>query len=52
MSYAGHRTIIDADPEGTSDPIGRFEATLTGCDATAVEAFYHGNMRQLMGPGA
>ncbi len=36
-------------PEGTSDPIGRFEATLGGCDAKTLDAFYHGNMAELMG---
>lgn len=38
-------------PEGTSDPIGKFEATMTGCDQKTLDAFYHGNMASLMGPG-
>ena len=36
-------------PEGTSDPIAKFEATMTECDAAARDAFYHGNMEDLMG---
>jgi predicted TIM-barrel fold metal-dependent hydrolase len=36
-------------PEGTSDPIGKFEATMTGCDPKTFDAFYHGNMASLMG---
>jgi predicted TIM-barrel fold metal-dependent hydrolase len=36
-------------PEGTSDPIGKFEATLRDCDQTTLDAFYHGNMTELMG---
>jgi predicted TIM-barrel fold metal-dependent hydrolase len=38
-------------PEGTSDPIGKFEAAMTGCDQKTLDAFYHGNMAELMGPG-
>jgi hypothetical protein len=38
-------------PEGTSDPIGRFEATMTGCDQETLDAFFHGNMTELMGLG-
>ena len=36
-------------PEGTSDPIGRFEATMTGCDDATMAAFYRGNMAAFMG---
>lgn len=36
-------------PEGTSDPIGKFEAEMEGCDAATLEAFYYGNMAELMG---
>ncbi len=36
-------------PEGTSDPIGRFEATMGSCDSSAMDAFYHGNMLDVMG---
>ena len=35
-------------PEGTSDPIGRFDAALAGCDQSARDAFYHGNMAGLL----
>ena len=35
-------------PEGTSDPIGKFEKTMTNCDAATMEAFYYGNMARLM----
>ena len=36
-------------PEGTSDPIGRFEATMEGCSPSTMDAFYHGNMLAVMG---
>ncbi len=36
-------------PEGTSDPIRKFEATMTNCDEETMNAFYHGNMEDLMG---
>ena len=36
-------------PEGTRDPIGKFERTMTGCDQETMDKFYHGNMLELMG---
>lgn len=36
-------------PEGTSDPIAKFEATMTGCDEATMAAFYHGNMEEVLG---
>ena len=36
-------------PEGTSDPIGKFEATMTDCDQDTMDKFYYGNMAELMG---
>ena len=36
-------------PEGTSDPIKKFEATMGNCDSDTMEAFYYGNMAELMG---
>jgi len=36
-------------PEGTSDPIKKFEAKMENCDESTMEAFYHGNMEELMG---
>jgi predicted TIM-barrel fold metal-dependent hydrolase len=36
-------------PEGTSDPIGKFEAAMENCDQATMDAFYHGNMEELMG---
>jgi predicted TIM-barrel fold metal-dependent hydrolase len=36
-------------PEGTSNPIAKFEATMQGCDASVMDAFYHGNMLDVMG---
>ena len=36
-------------PEGTSDPIGKFEATMTNCDTSTMKAFYRDNMATLMG---
>ncbi len=36
-------------PEGTRDPIGRFEATMTDLDDAQRERFYSGNFAALMG---
>jgi predicted TIM-barrel fold metal-dependent hydrolase len=36
-------------PEGTSDPIRKFEATMDNCSPETMAAFYHGNMEELMG---
>jgi predicted TIM-barrel fold metal-dependent hydrolase len=36
-------------PEGTSDPIRKFEATMTDCDAATMHAFYYGNMAEWLG---
>lgn len=36
-------------PEGTSDPIRKFEATMEGCDQQTLDAFYFGNMAEVMG---
>jgi predicted TIM-barrel fold metal-dependent hydrolase len=36
-------------PEGTSDPIRKFEKTMQNCDQATMDAFYHGNMQELMG---
>ena len=36
-------------PEGTSDPIGKFEATMTDCDPSTLEAFYRDNMAAWIG---
>lgn len=36
-------------PEGTADPIGRFERTMEGLDEDARDAFYRRNYEQLMG---
>jgi hypothetical protein len=38
-------------PEGSKDPIGRFEATMDGVSESAREAFYAGNMADLMRAG-
>ena len=35
-------------PEGTSDPIGKFEATMTDCTPETIERFYYGNMAELL----
>lgn len=35
-------------PEGTNDPIRRFEAELTNCDQATIDKFYHGNMQALI----
>lgn len=35
-------------PEGTSDPIGRFEAMMGDCDRATMEKFYFGNMESLV----
>jgi len=39
-------------PEGTSDPIGKFEATMTGCTPETFERFYYGNIAALLGTPA
>ena len=41
-------------PEGSNDPIGRFEATMGGIDPASAEAFYAGNIERFMkeGPAA
>ena len=36
-------------PEGSSDPIRKFEATMDGVDPAAVEAFYAGNIESFLG---
>ena len=36
-------------PEGTADPIKKFEASMTQCNESTMQAFYHGNMETLMG---
>ena len=36
-------------PEGTSDPIGKFEAAMPNCDQATFDAFYYGNMAELLG---
>lgn len=36
-------------PEGTRDPVGRFEATLGGVDESARDRFYRGNFADLIG---
>ena len=36
-------------PEGTSDPIRKFEATMSQCDEKTMNAFYYGNMAETMG---
>ena len=37
-------------PEGTPNPIERFEATMENCDQATMDAFYRGNMLDVMGP--
>ena len=36
-------------PEGTNDPIRRFEAKMTNCDEATMDKFYYRNMEELMG---
>jgi predicted TIM-barrel fold metal-dependent hydrolase len=36
-------------PEGTTNPIGAFEATMDGTTESGREAFYSGNYMQFMG---
>jgi hypothetical protein len=36
-------------PEGTTDPLGKFEAALTGSTAADKSRFYAGNFMELMG---
>ena len=37
-------------PEGTTDPLGRFERTMQGLDEAAKERFYRTNFEEMMGP--
>ncbi|MGI9644314.1 MAG: amidohydrolase family protein [Ilumatobacteraceae bacterium] len=39
-------------PEGTSDPIAKFEATMTGCDEATMAAFYFDNLSAFTGIGS
>lgn len=39
-------------PEGTNDPIGRFERTFTGLDEDARDRFYRRNFEEMMGAPA
>jgi hypothetical protein len=36
-------------PEGTADPIKRFERSMPNCDQERINKFYYGNMSELMG---
>ena len=36
-------------PEGTADPIKRFERSMPNCDQEVMDKFYYGNMLELMG---
>jgi len=36
-------------PEGSNDPIRKFEATMDGVDPAALEAFYAGNVERFLG---
>ncbi len=53
IENAGPELLVFASdythPEGTSDPIGKFEAEMTGCDAATLDAFYHGNVAAWIG---
>ncbi|MEE3174127.1 MAG: amidohydrolase family protein, partial [Pseudomonadota bacterium] len=35
-------------PEGTSNPIAKFERTMKGCDQATMDKFYYGNMLDVM----
>lgn len=35
-------------PEGTSDPIAKFERTMENCDQATMDKFYHGNVLDVM----
>ncbi|UVO55299.1 amidohydrolase family protein [Sphingomonas sp. SUN039] len=35
-------------PEGSGDPIGKFEETMTDCDQATLDAFYFDNMAEVM----
>jgi hypothetical protein len=51
MTYATNRLYCDADsphPEGTDDPIGRFERTLHGISEDAKSRFYSGNFHEVI----
>ena len=47
-----HLLLFSTDyphPEGTRDPFGRFEASMTGVDEAARARFYTGNFAEMMG---
>ena len=47
-----HLLLFSTDyphPEGTRDPFGRFEASMTGVDEAARARFYAGNFAEMMG---
>lgn len=35
-------------PEGSGDPIARFEETMTNCDQATMDAFYYNNMAEIL----
>ncbi|HAH79794.1 MAG TPA: hypothetical protein DCL88_01115 [Gammaproteobacteria bacterium] len=35
-------------PEGTGNPIAKFERTMENCDQATMDKFYHGNMLEVM----
>lgn len=39
-------------PEGTNDPLGRFERTMSGLDEAALDKFFRRNYETLLGPRA
>ncbi|MFN3524245.1 MAG: amidohydrolase family protein [Phenylobacterium sp.] len=39
-------------PEGTNDPLGRFERTMQNLDEAAKDRFYRANFEEMMGPRA
>jgi predicted TIM-barrel fold metal-dependent hydrolase len=36
-------------PEGTGDPIAKFERTMSNCNQATMDKFYFGNMLDVMG---
>ena len=39
---------ITPHPEGTGNPIAKFERTMENCDQATMDKFYHGNMLEVM----
>ena len=52
-NIGAHMRVFAPDyphPEGTGNPIGKFERNMPNCDQATMDKFYHGNALELMNP--